>query len=230
MMVRRLFGWAFFAIAGLFLTLMVGASSCGYIALPGGLIINFSNLPGSEVEPMAEDDLRSRLELPEGFTIETWANGIPNARMLLATPADDLLVSAPREGKIFLVRGDADGNRRNDGVEVLIEGLDRPHGIAWHQGNLYIAEGGAVARVPFDPETREVGTPVRIVEGLPEGGNHWTRTVHVGPDEKLYVSIGSSCNVCEEEDPRRAAIVRYELDGSGEKIFATGLRNAVGFD
>jgi glucose/arabinose dehydrogenase len=229
MMVRRLFGWAFFAIAGLFLILVVGASSCGYIALPGGLIINFSNLPGSEVEPMAEDDLQSRLQLPEGFTIETWANGIPNARMLLATPADDVLVSAPREGKIFLIRGDADGDRRHDGVEVLIEGLDRPHGIAWHQGNLYIAEGSAVARVPFDPETREVGTPERIVEGLPEGGNHWTRTVHVGPDEKLYVSIGSSCNVCEEEDPRRAAIVRYELDGSGEKIFATGLRNAVDF-
>lgn len=229
MMIRRLFGWAFFAIAGLFLILVVGASSCGYIALPGGLIINFSNLPGSEVEPMAEDDLRSRLQLPEGFTIETWANGIPNARMLLSTPADDLLVSAPREGKIYLIRGDADGDRRNDGVEVLIEGLDRPHGIAWHQGNLYIAEGSAVARVPFDPETREVGAPVRIVEGLPEGGNHWTRTVHVGPDEKLYVSIGSSCNVCEEDDPRRAAIVRYELDGSGEKIFATGLRNAVDF-
>lgn len=226
-MVKRLLRWGFFLVVSLVLVVLVSASSCGYLALPGGLIINFPNLPGSQVEPMAESDLQSRLKLPEGFRIETWANAIPNARLLLPTPADDLLVSSPREGKIFLIRKDANGDRHNDGVEVLLEGLDRPHGIAWHQGNLFVAEGSSVIRVPFDPETRVVGAPERIIEGLPDGGNHWTRTVHVGPDEKLYVSIGSSCNVCEEEDPRRAAIVRYELDGSGEKIFATGLRNAV---
>jgi mono/diheme cytochrome c family protein len=69
-----------------------------------------------------------------------------------------------------------------------------------------------------------------VVPDLPEGGAHWTRTVRVGPDERLYVTIGSDCNVCIEEDPRRAAMVRYRLDGSGEEIFASGLRNAVGFD
>ena len=228
-MIKRLLRWGFFLGASLVLVVVVSASSCGYIALPGGLIINFSNLPGSQVEPMAESDLQTRLKLPEGFRIETWASEIPNARLLLRTPADDLLVSSPREGKIFLIRKDANGDRQNDGVEVLVENLDRPHGIAWHQGELFVAEGSAVVRMPFDPETREVGAPERIITGLPDGGNHWTRTVHVGPDEKLYVSIGSSCNVCEEEDPRRAAIVRYELDGSGEKIFATGLRNAVDF-
>src|SRR5262249_54822395 len=69
-----------------------------------------------------------------------------------------------------------------------------------------------------------------IVTGLPAGGNHWTRTLRVGPDDRLYVSIGSSCNVCREEDKRRAAILTYTLDGSDETILATGLRNAVGFD
>lgn len=229
MMVKRLVRWGFVFAGSLALVAVVSVASCGYLALPGGYIINFSNLPGSQVEPMAEGDLQSRLKLPAGFQIQTWANGIPNARLLLRTPADDLLVSSPREGKIFLIRKDADGDRRNDGVEVLLEGLDRPHGIAWHDGDLFVAEGSSIVRVSFDPETRETGTPERIIQGLPEGGNHWTRTIHVGPDEKLYVSIGSSCNVCEEEDPRRAAIVRYERDGSGEKIFATGLRNAVDF-
>jgi glucose/arabinose dehydrogenase len=70
--------------------------------------------------------------------------------------------------------------------------------------------------------------PAIVVPTLPRGSGHFTRTVLVGPDGKLYVSIGSSCNVCEERDKRRAAIVRYNLDGTGESLFATGLRNAVG--
>src|SRR5262249_34276506 len=63
---------------------------------------------------------------------------------------------------------------------------------------------------------------------LPTGGNHWTRTIVFGPDGRLYVSVGSSCNVCREQDPRRGAINRYNADGSGQELFATGLRNAVG--
>ena len=65
--------------------------------------------------------------------------------------------------------------------------------------------------------------------GLPEGG-HWTRSLRFGPDGWMYLSVGSSCNVCEEKDPRRAAILRYRPDGTGEEIYASGLRNAVGFD
>ena len=83
----------------------------------------------------------------------------------------------------------------------------------------------------FDPSTgRAAGGFERVVTGLPGGGNHWTRTVRFGPDGRLYVSVGSSCNVCIEKDQRRAAIVRYRPDGSGEEMFATGLRNSVGFD
>jgi len=66
------------------------------------------------------------------------------------------------------------------------------------------------------------------VKSLPAGGGHWTRTVVFGPDGRMYVSVGSSCNVCRESDRRRAAILRYAADGSGEEVFASGLRNAVG--
>jgi glucose/arabinose dehydrogenase len=113
----------------------------------------------------------------------------------------------------------------------LVEGLDRPHGLDLHDGWLYVAEGGAVGRLRFDPATRRTrGSYERVVSGLPSGGNHWSRTLRFGPDGWMYVSIGSSCNVCEEDDPRRATIVRYRPDGSAEEIVATGLRNAVGFD
>ena len=90
---------------------------------------------------------------------------------------------------------------------------------------------GAIRRVRYDPlRMTTEGELETVVSNLPRGGNHWTRTVRFGPDGWMYVSVGSSCNVCIEQDKRRAAILRYRPDGSGEEIYATGLRNAVGFD
>jgi glucose/arabinose dehydrogenase len=137
----------------------------------------------------------------------------------------------PREGRVVLLGRDRDADGLPDDQRTLLSDLNRPHGLDLHAGLLYVAEADAVLRVPFDVEAGALaGVPERIVTGLPSGGNHWTRTVRVGPDEHLYVSVGSSCNVCFEDDPRRAAILRYRLDGSGGEIFARGLRNAVGFD
>ena len=96
---------------------------------------------------------------------------------------------------------------------------------------MYVAETGAVGRVRFDAQAGATsGAFERLVKDIPAGGGHWTRTLRFGADGWMYVSIGSSCNVCAEKDPRRAAIVRYHPDGTGEEIYATGLRNAVGFD
>lgn len=184
---------------------------------------------GAEALPAATvDDV---LQAPEGFTVELWASGLPNARFLRFTPTGDLLVSTPRSGRILLVERDGDGDGRSDGVHALLEGLDRPHGLDLYDGWLYIGETSAIARVRFDAESRQLSGPVeRVVTDLPAGGNHWTRTIRFGPDGWLYVSVGSSCNVCLEEDPRRATLLRFRPDGSGGEIHATGLRNAVGFD
>ena len=109
--------------------------------------------------------------------------------------------------------------------------MNRPHGLDLHDGWLYVAETDAVGRIRFDPASGNTsGAFERVVTGLPGGGNHWTRTVRFGPDGWMYLTVGSSCNVCLEKDARRAAMLRYHPDGSGEEIFATGLRNSVGFD
>ena len=182
-------------------------------------------------EPPPESELQRRIQLPPGFSIDFFAKGIRNARFLRFTPAGDLLVSSPRESAIFLLTADRDGDGRSDERRTLLSGLNRPHGMDFHGEWLYIAETDAIRRVRFDAQTGQVeGELETVVSGLPSGGNHWSRTLRFGPDGWLYVSIGSSCNVCIEEDPRRAAIVRYRPDGSGEEIFATGLRNSVGFD
>ena len=177
-----------------------------------------------------EEGFSERIRVPEGFAIGIYAQGLPSARFLRFAPSGDLLVSLSRHDRIELIERDEDGDGRADGHRVLIEGLNRPHGMDFHGGWLYIAEADAVGRIRFDGRQRAVEGPYeRIVTGLPKGG-HWTRSLRFGPDGWMYLSLGSSCNVCEEKDPRRAAIVRYRPDGSGEEIYATGLRNAVGFD
>ncbi len=183
------------------------------------------------IEAPAPETVSERLQVPEGFSIGLFHTGLANARFLRPTAAGDLLVSVPRTGRVHLLAADADADGRSDGERTLLEGLDRPHGLEIHDGWLYLAEGSAIGRVRFDAGLRATqGSYERIITGLPEQGNHWTRTLRVGPDALLYVSVGSSCNVCEEKDPRRAALLRFQLDGSGPEIFATGLRNSVGFD
>jgi glucose/arabinose dehydrogenase len=183
--------------------------------------------------PASPDDatLANRMRVPDGFRVGVYAIGIRNARFMRITPSGDLLVSSPRQGSVFLVERDADGDGRADAVRPLLSGLDRPHGMDFRDDWLYVAEADRIRRVRFDAQAREtVGELETIVTGIPSGGNHWTRTLRFGPDGWMYVSVGSSCNVCEEKEPRRAAMLRYRPDGSDEQLFATGLRNSVGFD
>ena len=168
------------------------------------------------------------VRLPPGFAIEVFARDLGPARFLAVDPAGTLLVSVPRTGRVLALPDD-DGDGRADGSIVVADGLQLPHGLAFHQGALYVAETGRVLRLPYDPARRRTTGPATVVvPDLPPRGGHWTRTIVFGPDGHLYVSVGSSCNNCEESDARRGAILRYAADGSGGSRFATGLRNAVG--
>lgn len=218
-------------------SLVLACSTAGCLAcmrlLPERFAVNapIANLLfGAGIDAPSGDAFRERLRVPPPFRMGLYADHLPGARFLLATPSGVLLVSTPRSGRVWRLAPDADGDGASDGAEVLLSGLHRPHGLATWEGWLYVAETDGVGRARFDAQAgRLTGPYARVVDDLPEGGNHWTRTVGFGPDGWMYVSIGSSCNVCVEDDPRRAAIVRYRPDGSGEEIFATGLRNAVGF-
>ena len=111
---------------------------------------------------------------------------------------------------------------------TILKDLDLPHGLTFRAGHLYIAETGRIARYRYRAPALAADEPTVVVPGLPHGAHHWTRSIIFGADDKLYVAVGSSCDICRERDPRRAAIVRYNADGSGEQLFATGLRNPVG--
>lgn len=171
----------------------------------------------------------AHLKAPEGFQLSIFAGKLDAPRMLKVTPAG-VLVSLPGDGSIVLLR-DENEDGRADTRDLIVSGLNRPHGIEVADGWLYVAETDAVGRVAFNAVTGSVsGSYQRIFEGLPSGKGHWTRTLKMGPDGWLYVTVGSSCNVCIEDEPERAAMLRLREDGSDMQLYASGLRNSVDFD
>ncbi len=162
------------------------------------------------------------IALPSDFTAEVFAAGFGPPRALAVDPAGTLIVSIPSQGKVLALT-DPGGQPL-----TVAEGLDLPHGLAFRLGDLYVAETGRVLRFRYDARTRRARDPVVVVADLPAGAHHWTRGIAFGPDGGLYVSVGSSCDVCRETDRRRASIVRYRAEGGDERLFATGLRNPVG--
>lgn len=173
-----------------------------------------------------------RISLPPGFGVSVFAAGLRDPRMMARGPDGELYVAERGAGRIVRLP-DRDGDGVTDGApaggEVVADGLNAPSSIAFYKdGSLYVGETTRVLRLSAPDESGVFQEREVIVDGLPEGG-HSTRTVLFSPDwETLYVSVGSSCNVCAEADERRATIVRYNPDGSGEQVYAKGLRNAVG--
>jgi len=210
--------------------LLIGTSALiSRVDITLGIILHA--LLGTGGSTPTDETLQSRLEMPAGFSVGLFAADVTNARFIEFTDAGDLLVAQPRESKVSLIMRDADADGVSDGQRDLLNNLERPHSIDFFEGYLYIAESTAVGRVPFDHASGELtGDYERIITGLGDVGNHWTKTIRFGPDGLLYMSSGSTCNVCLEEDHQRATMTRYNPDGSGEQRFATGLRNSVGFD
>lgn len=168
------------------------------------------------------------ISLPPGFGISVYAEGLDDPRMIDVGP-DGQLYAAERGAGRVLRLPDRNGDGLLDQIEVVADGLVRPSSLDFYRdGSLYVGETQRVVRLN-DPDGDGFYQDMEeVVTGLPVGG-HSTRTVLFSPDfGSLFVSIGSSCNVCDEGDERRATIVRYNPDGSDPQIFARGLRNAVG--
>lgn len=216
-----------------FLGVLIVAAAGLWLFWPKEFVINgplLDFMTGRQAPTPTAEVMQARFKLPEGFRIGVFASDINNARSLAVTDTGDVVVTSMRPGDIILVHRDGDNDGASDGRTVLASGLDRPHGIALHDGYLYIAETERIVRGMFDAAARTLGPLETVFDGMPAGGNHYTRTIGFGPDGGLYVSVGSSCNVCIEEEPYRASMLRMNPDGGGPRTYATGLRNSVGFD
>lgn len=178
----------------------------------------------SEFLKPGENNTDFPLKLPNGFNIEIFAENLPGARVMAFDGFGNMWVSRTQQGTITQLEI-AEGKVIRQGD--VFRNLRGPHGLAFDPTNpnlLYFAEENKVTRVTLYSDD----TGQKIVD-LPSGGGHSTRTLGFGPDGRLYVSIGSSCNVCYETDKSRAAIYSMNLDGSDFKKFASGLRNTVFF-
>jgi glucose/arabinose dehydrogenase len=188
-----------------------------------GLLVFLPFLLASLTNAEKTLDLK-HLKAPDGFHIAVFAH-VDGPRLLTFTPGGVLLVSESGAGKVVALPDPNQTGKAERAAEVLT-GLNEPHGIAFFEGKLYVAENDKVRRYDWDEAHLRATNPKTITD-LPTGGGHSTRSLlfHNG---KMYVSAGSSCNACIEKDPRRATVMEFSPDGTGQKIFAKGLRNAVG--
>lgn len=166
------------------------------------------------------------IHLPQGFQISMYAKGLSTPRFMTIGPRGVLLVADRGKNTVVAYPKGATAAQAGNPITV-VGGLHDPTSLAIHNGYLYVGEGSSIARMQLDNNLK-VGPIERIITDLPNGGQHSTRTVLIGPDNHIYVSIGSDCNVCIETDPHRAAVWMYNMDGSGGRLYAKGLRNAVG--
>lgn len=173
-------------------------------------------------------------KVPPGFAVEEVAAGLGDARLMRAAPNGDIFLADTRGGNIHLLRAGSNGERAN--VSLYAKGLDEPFGLAFYPSGrdpqyLYVGTAGAVLRYPYrNGDAARRAEPEVVVPHLPDGG-HSTRDVIFSPDgRKMYVAVGSLSNDAEsglEPETRRANILEFNADGSGERRFATGLRNPV---
>jgi len=170
------------------------------------------------------------LALPEGFSISVFADSVVNARSLCYSPDGTLFVSTRSEGNVYAIK-DTDGDYKADKKYTLLTGGNMPNGVAFKDGNLYIAEVNRILKIEnVESKLANPGTPLIIYDKYPTETHHGWKYIAFGPDGKLYVPVGAPCNICESKDSIYASITRINPDGSGMEIVHSGIRNTVGFD
>jgi glucose/arabinose dehydrogenase len=169
-----------------------------------------------------------KITLPTGFKISVFAE-VPNARSMCWGAKGTLFVGNRDEDKVYAVK-DTDNDGIADQRYIISEKLNKPNGVAFRNGSLYVAEINRILR--FDDIENKLGNPpayVVVYDKFPDKEHHGWKFIAFGPDDKLYVPVGAPCNVCDEKDSIYASITRMNPDGTGLEIFAKGIRNSVGF-
>lgn len=170
----------------------------------------------------------AQLKVPPGFEIEEYATGFNTPRFMYTGPSGEILVSDSSAGTVYVLT-DKNKSYKDPERKALLTGLDRPYGLAIWKDYLYVGEPTSVKRYKYDSKNLTAGPGEQIASLKDFKQGHWTRSLLFdAKGEKLYVGVGSGSNVNTGEDPMRAAINRFNPDGSGHEIFASGTRNPIG--
>lgn len=188
-------------------------------------------------EPLQIDDLDPNsplhlIRMSPGFNIRVFADNVANARAMAVSPTGTVFVGSRREGKVYALQ-DLDGDSKAEKVYTIASGLKMPSGVAFRDGALYV---GAINRIlRFDDIENHLENPREptvVTDTLPSDQHHGWKYIGFGPDGRLYVPVGAPCNICNkaEDDSRYASVLSMNADGSDVKVYASGVRNTVGFD
>ncbi len=191
--------------------------------------------PPAQGPPPSPDLPLNLITLPPGFKIEVYASGVRNAREMTLGSKGTVFVGSrnkPAGDSVYAVV-DKDGDHKADQVLTIAKGLNEPNGVAFRDGSLYVGEISRIIRFDnIESRLASPGEPVVVNDALPKDNHHGQKFIAFGPDGWLYVPVGAPCNICDraKDDPRYASILRMRPDGSGVEVFASGVRNTVGFD
>jgi len=190
------------------------------------LLIVIGLFASFNVSAQAELDL-SDIQLPPGFSIEIWSDEVPNARSLALGENGTVFVATRRDGRVYAL---LPNENTSPTVITLAKGLVMPNGVAFHDGDLYVAENHRITRYPdIEASLPQVPEAEVVIDTLSTERHHGWRYIDFGPDGKLYIAIGAPCNVCDRADEGFANISRMNADGTEQEIVASGVRNSVGF-
>lgn len=170
-----------------------------------------------------------KLNLPDGFNIEVYATDVTNARSMTMSPSGTLFVGTRGDGRVYALK-DTDGDMVSDKMYTLMKDGNMPNGVAFRDGDLYVAEVDRVLKYEdIESKLDNPGEPIVLIDDYPTEKHHGWKFISFGPDGKLYVPVGAPCNICESEDDIFNSITRINPDGSGREIVQRGVRNTVGF-
>jgi Raf kinase inhibitor-like YbhB/YbcL family protein len=169
----------------------------------------------------------AQIKAPPGFKVTLFARGLKNARILAVAPNGNIYVSRRDQGDVVLLKMNAKGEE--DGAPVTVAHRSGAHGLAIRDNKLYLATVKQLFVADIKPDG-QLGPLKLLIKDLADAGQHADRTIAFGPDGQLYLSVGATCNACNEDNPENATMLRITPDGKTRRIFATGLRNTIGFD
>ncbi len=189
---------------------------------------------GSKLEKSFEigelDKLLEGINLPEGFTIEIYADNISNARSMDISPSGTIFIGNRHGDNVFAIRDEDEDNIAEKKWLITNKLKNMPNGVAFHKGDLYVAEVDKLwVFKNIEDNLENPGDPILIYDDYPKDKHHGWKYIAFGPDGKLYVPVGAPCNICESKNKMYASITRMNPDGSDREIFAYGVRNTVGF-
>jgi glucose/arabinose dehydrogenase len=190
-----------------------------------------SSLSKEDISDAKADVKLEKIKLPENFTIEVWAAKVPNARSLAISEKGIVFVGNRQDKKVYaLVDENQDG--KADTKYTLTDGLNMPNGVAYRDGDLYVAEVNRILR--FKDIENNLNNPSYdvVYDQYPSENHHGWKFIAFGPDGMLYVPVGAPCNICEPEKEIFASITRIDVKSPNPQpeIYAHGVRNTVGFD